>query len=330
MQCQTIFIFNYYFIFVGMLTCASTCRMNLPMSIKDQLKDAQSALTPSERKIVRELLSNYPSAAMTTASRLAKRAGVSDPTVARLVAKLGFDSYGAFQEALLGEVEATLNSPLSMFGERTPQAGEQSYLARFLQASAQTLTTADSGIMDSDFDQAVALLADAKLKVHFLGGRFSRFLAGLFHRHLLLLRAGSHMLPADSAERIDMAADFGARDLLVVYDYRRYQADVVTFAAEAAARKARIILFTDKWKSPIADWATITFTAPVDTISPFDTMIPALAQTEALIAALAGQLGETSRQRLETVETLRARFQSASRGDADQELPIGNFEDPNA
>lgn len=297
------------------------------MSIKDQLKDAQATLTPSERKIVRELLSNYPSAAMTTASRLAKRAGVSDPTVARLMAKLGFESYGAFQEALLGEVEATLNSPLSMFGERTPQAGEQSYLTRFLTASAQTLGTADTGIMASDFDQAVALLADPKVKIHFLGGRFSRFLAGLFHRHLLLLRAGSHLLPDDSSERIDLAADFGPKDLLVVYDYRRYQADVVAFAAEVAARKARIILFTDKWKSPIADWATITFTAPVDTISPFDTMIPALAQTEAVIAALAGRLGETSRQRLESIEALRARLQAASRGDADQDPPFGNFED---
>ena len=60
----------------------------------------------------RALLANYPVAGLETIAQWAQRADVSGPTVLRLIGKLGFDSYAAFQSALRAELELRLQSPL--------------------------------------------------------------------------------------------------------------------------------------------------------------------------------------------------------------------------
>ena len=76
------------------------------MSIREDLAHTSQALTSAEAKIVQVLLADYPMSGLGTATRLARRAGVSDPTVVRLVIKLGYDGFPDFQAKLLAEVEA--------------------------------------------------------------------------------------------------------------------------------------------------------------------------------------------------------------------------------
>jgi len=61
------------------------------MRIRDTLTRKDFGLTRSEAKIAQVLLDEYPISGLGTATALAKRAGVSDPTVIRLGAKIGFD-----------------------------------------------------------------------------------------------------------------------------------------------------------------------------------------------------------------------------------------------
>src|SRR3546814_16421731 len=81
---------------------------NRQVPIKDLLGGGGVSLTRSESRIVQLLLADYPVAGLGSASSLAKRAGVSDPTVARFVTKFGFETFAAFQATLLEEVEARL------------------------------------------------------------------------------------------------------------------------------------------------------------------------------------------------------------------------------
>src|SRR5687768_18516279 len=75
------------------------------MTIREVLMHPGLALTPSEEKIVQLLLTDYPTSGLGSASSLARRAGVSDPTVVRLVMKLGYEGFPDFQAKLLAEVE---------------------------------------------------------------------------------------------------------------------------------------------------------------------------------------------------------------------------------
>src|SRR3546814_20693734 len=92
---------------------SDVCSSDL-VPIKDLLGGGGVSLTRSESRIVQLLLADYPVAGLGSASSLAKRAGVSDPTVARCVTKFGFENFAAFQATLLDEVEARLRAPLLM------------------------------------------------------------------------------------------------------------------------------------------------------------------------------------------------------------------------
>ena len=279
------------------------------MSIKDQLLHGDQNLTPAEEKIVRTLIADYPTAGLTTAKNLARRAGVSDPTVVRLAVKLGFSGFPDFQSKLLAEVEARLHSPLLMMEAKRPEITEaearQGPAVGYLHSVAAAVDKAATTTPSAAYERAARLIMEAKGKVMLLGGRFSRYLAGILAGYLTQFRPGVCDLEALSAQAFDSLADLSKRDLLVVFDYRRYQIDVMAYARQAAARGVRIALFTDVFLSPVSELAEIVFVSPLEVASPYDTLAPALAQLEALVTHLLAMTGEQARERIEDIERVR-------------------------
>ena len=274
-----------------------------PGTVRDRLMNAEGGFSNAELKVVRTLLSNYPAAGLTTISRLAKAAEVSDPTVLRLANRLGYEGFGDMQSALLAEVEAHMRSPLTL-QPMYPTKAENAYQA-VLQATLARCDEVAKGTVTADYERAVALLADPKLKLLCLGGRFSRFVAGILQRCLHHLRPGTELLDGSTADIADRLADVDRRHLLIVFDYRRYQSDTVSFARQAHDRGALILLFTDTWRSPIAEFAELTFAAPTDTESPFDTLVSPLLQVEAVVAGLSRQLEGEWPDRVAALEAIR-------------------------
>lgn len=276
------------------------------MAIRDRLTNGSVQLTPSDLKVARALLADYPAAGLNTVAQLAAVAGVSGPTVVRFVSRLGFDGFPDFQKALLGEVQARMNSPLAMIdaGKATTVPQEKIY-QEVIRSCVGMMETTAKMVPAADFDTAARLVADPALRLHFIGGRFSGYLAGMLWQHMSLMRSECQMVSANRPDRIDSLVDIGRRDLIVAFDYRRYQVETIQFVTAAAERGAQVVLFTDPWASPLAACAKVVLAAPVESPSPFDTMVPALAQVEALIAAVTIGLSVTSRARIAEIETLR-------------------------
>ncbi|SFU19081.1 transcriptional regulator, RpiR family [Mesorhizobium sp. YR577] len=274
-----------------------------PMQIREFLTSGHVAFTPSEERVVQILLNDYPGSGLTTAASLAKRAGVSDPTVNRLVVKLGFEGFPAFQASLLDEVEERLRSPLLMMGSNAPAASDSPMQAYVVSASAALLATRTT-TPQSSFDRAVRMIMEAR-SVVLVGGRFSGFIAGILAGHLEQFRPGVTNLGLPKRADFDRLVDLGRRDVLICFDYRRYQRDVVDFISQAAAATVGVVLFTDRWQSPAAIHADVTLISPVEVQSPYDTMVPALAQTEALVAQIVALYGPRLRSRISRIEEVR-------------------------
>jgi DNA-binding MurR/RpiR family transcriptional regulator len=222
--------------------------------------------------------------------------------VIRLATKLGFSGFIEMQQALLTELEAHMNSALTMLESRKPSMPMEGLYQSYAEATIAALKTSQSDILPADFNEAADILIKAKKRIFCIGGRFTGFLAGILHRHLMQMRPGAIWVNGSPANLAEHLADIGKQDVLVAFDLRRYQQDVVNFARQAHERGARIILLTDRWKSPIASFAAVTLTGPVDTISPFDTMVPTMVQLEALVAAFTAKLDKDGRARLEEIE----------------------------
>lgn len=144
---------------------------------------------------------------------------------------------------------------------------------------------------------------------HCHGGRFSRFLAGYLVTHLRLLRPQCRLLD-DGALLPDQLYDLGRQDLLVLFDYRRYQSQAQHVAQAAKARGTRLVLFTDIYASPLREHADLIVSSPVESASPFDSLVPAMAQVEALVATLVARMGAPLDERLEGIDQLRNAFSS--------------------
>jgi DNA-binding MurR/RpiR family transcriptional regulator len=274
--------------------------------IRDVLLSPGLALTPSEAKIVQVILADYPLSGLGTATNIARKAGVSDPTVARLVVKLGFDGFPDFQTRLLAEVEASLQSPLLMMEAKRRSGHPESAAQRYLASVARKLEETRTAVPSQTYERAVRLLWDTRGQVVLVGGRYSRSIAAMLAGYLHQFRPGVVDLGVLGAEAFDRLVDLGRRDLVVVFDYRRYQSDVVAFARQASERGARILLFTDVWKSPVDAFAEVTLTAPIEADSPYDTLAPAVAQMEAVIAHALAENGDAGLDRIESMEAIRA------------------------
>ena len=89
--------------------------------VKDLIKDKQSDLTASERKVTALLQDDSMVAGLQSITKLAEDAGVSTPTIIRLARKLGFEGFPDLQNAIRDEVAARMREPLAKLemAERT-------------------------------------------------------------------------------------------------------------------------------------------------------------------------------------------------------------------
>lgn len=262
------------------------------------------------------LLGHYPLAGLETVQALARRAGVSTATVLRFVSRLGYASYPEFQRALREQLAATLQSPLTradlaLAPGPEPEAGTA---AHYFHARAAQIRDMAATLPAEELEAAAALLAEPRHLVRLLGGRYSASLARYAADLLRGLRPGVEAIEGQTQTWADRLLDFDRRTVLLLFDFRRYQRDVITFAGLAAARGARLVVVTDPWYSEAARHAERVLAVPVQSESIYDTLVPATAAVEALVFAVARRLGERARRRIETQERLRTPFVPAKTG----------------
>jgi DNA-binding MurR/RpiR family transcriptional regulator len=275
-------------------------------SIAEHVRASVGHLTAQERKAAQVLLTNYPTAGLAPVAEFAERAKVSAPTVLRFVAKLGFSGYPDFQRQLREELEAQLASPLARRARASrPRGLERPLIDPFAEAAVANLRGTFRHLSEDDFTAIVERLCDRKRSVHLLGGRFTDPLALYLAAHLSLIRPDVRHVPSGTGVWRDRLLDMRRRDLMIVFDIRRYQEDVVAFGRDAAARGAEIVLVTDQWLSPLSRQAKFVLACRVASPSHWDSSVALLAVVEALAAAATERLGKFAKTRIETLERMR-------------------------
>ncbi len=281
------------------------------LSIAQAIRQSLGRLTATERKPALALLANYPVPGLEPVAQFAKRAGVSGPTILRLVAKLGFSSYPRFQQALRDELELRGQAPLAKIGARPlRQWPSGDVYSQYGRAIVSNIETSLGEVPRSEFRGTLELLADRSRRISLLGGRFSGSVALQFYLHLRELRPRVQLIGGQTATWVEHLLDFGSKDVLIVFDIRRYQDDVIRFAREAAAQGADIVLFTDQWLSPIAAVARHVFALRTAIPSSWESFGAPSALTEILTACLQAKSWGEAKQRMQRLEKIRSRLGS--------------------
>ncbi len=260
--------------------------------------------TPTERKAGYVLLANYPVAGLETVAEFAKRATVSAPTVLRFVARLGFAGYPEFQRGLREELDKQSQSPLAKghFGRVEAAAGP---LERYRDALIENIRETFRHVPAVEFDALVEAFSDRRRKIAVAGGRFTDVLARHLASHLRVIRSGVSHFDGQTSTWRDGLIDLGHRDLLVLFDIRRYQDDLLSFAEAAAQRGVTLVLFTDQWLSPIARYSRHIISARVAVPSRWDSMTGMLGIMEAILAAVTERSWDETSRRISAIDGLR-------------------------
>ncbi|THK33835.1 MurR/RpiR family transcriptional regulator [Ensifer sp. MPMI2T] len=274
------------------------------MTVSDVINAHFPALTRAEKRLAETLLDNYPVSGLGSITTVAENAGVSTPTVARMVQKLGFRGFPDFQARLHQELEATISNPIAKHDRWAASAPGTHTLNRFADAVMGNMRQTLSQIEPPEFDEAANLIADRKRNIYLAGGRITRSMADYFFTHLQVIRTGVTQIAANPSSWPHYVLDMKQGDVLILFDIRRYEQEMETLARFARDRGVEIVLFTDQWGSPVAKSSSKVFRVQIEAPSAWDSSVMLLFLVEALIEAVQNMNWDDTRDRMKMLEGL--------------------------
>lgn len=277
-------------------------------SIAELITDRIDTMPPGERNAAQTLIANYPILGLKTVAEFSAQAGVSSPTILRFVNRLGFQNYPDFQARLQDELAAQLQSPHHR-NENPQSQPDTAYPA--VEHTLENIRETFRHISEKQLSDIVSSLTSARGNIYLIGGRFTDPIAQYMAAHMTVIRPHVfHMSGQESAWR-DRLLDMGKKDMLIVFDIRRYQESLLQLAETAKSRGVEILLVTDQWLSPIARFARHVIAGRTGVPSAWDSSAALFVLAESIIREMTIQLEKDSAARIKELESLRARKPSS-------------------
>ncbi|WP_436532261.1 MurR/RpiR family transcriptional regulator [Actinoplanes sp. HUAS TT8] len=257
-------------------------------------------LSPAQRQIVQRMLGMFPDVAFLSTVEIAERAGVSQPTVTRLAAALGFAGFPEFRAALRDAVLAGIPD------QRIPHRQDAAVAA--IEQERANLESLKRVVGGDPMNQAVRLLAGSG-PLGVVGLRASAALAcyfGYFARRVL--PAVTVCTDAGAVDDDVLQLSQQGASALLVFAMPRYPAGTVAAVRLARGLGLATVVVTDTALVPFADDADVLLVAPVGTGLVFDSHAAVVTLAISLLDAIAKTDPHRTQQRLEAHESLVDRW----------------------
>lgn len=279
-------------------------------TVEQHIKASFDGLTRAERQLANHITRHYPVAMLGSITALAKAAEVSTPTVVRLAQKLGYKGYPDFQAVVRSEVEERLISPIAKHDRWAEGAPDTHILNRFADTVVGNLQATLGQIDHAEFDAVARLMADPERRIFAVGGRITHAMADYFVTHMKVIRPDVTLISDMPGAWPPALIDMTAGNVLLAFDIRRYENNVLALVEMAADQGVEVILMTDQWVSPAAEHARFRLSAHIEAPSAWDSTVALQVLVETLLAAVQGLTWEKTQARMKRLEDLyaRARF----------------------
>ena len=120
-----------------------------------------SGFSKGQRLIAKYILENYDKAAFMTAGKLGKTVGVSESTVVRFAAELGYDGYPGMRKALQEMIRSRLTS-VQRIEAAKDLIDDRNILKAVLSDDIDKLQATLEEIDQESFDRAIDMIMSAK------------------------------------------------------------------------------------------------------------------------------------------------------------------------
>lgn len=250
------------------------------------ISDAFNTFSKGQKRIAKYILENYDKAAFMTAGKLGDAVGVSESTVVRFAADLGYDGYPEMRKALQEMVKNRLTTV-----QRIEVAKEliesRDILTTILASDIEKIRLTLEEINKADFQRAVETIVNSDY-IYVLGLRSSAALATFLGFYLNMLFPNVRIVnESSSSEVFEQILRIKSGDTLIAISFPRYSRRTLRAMQYARDRGAEVIGITDSPMSLVAQSATIKLCAKSDMVSFLDSLVAPLSLINALIVAAA-------------------------------------------
>ncbi|MBR1842230.1 MAG: MurR/RpiR family transcriptional regulator [Oscillospiraceae bacterium] len=261
-----------------------------------------------QRKIAKYITANYDKAAFMTASKLGKAAQVSESTVVRFAADLGYEGYPEMKRALQELIKNRLTTVQRI--EVSKEIMERGHIVdTVLTSDVEKIRMTLDEIDRTSFEAAVQKIVTAR-SIYIVGLRSSGYLAGFFGFYLNFLFNDVRVVCDSAASAIfEQIQHIGSEDILIALSFPRYSRRTITAMQFARDMGAMVIGITDTENSLVAKNADIKLYAHSDMLSFLDSLVAPLSLINALIVASAEASGSDLEEKFRRLEKMWAEYE---------------------
>jgi DNA-binding MurR/RpiR family transcriptional regulator len=260
-----------------------------------------------QKRIADYILNNYDKAAFMTASKLGKTAQVSESTVVRFAAELGYSGYPAMQKALQELIRGRLTSVQRISASEIDME-EQDLLSSVMHRDMDSISTTIEQVDRAAFSNVVEQILQAE-HVYILGVRSSAFLAGYLNFYLHLLMNNVTLVQNTAAGEIyEQLVHIGPKDVILAISFPRYSNMVIHAVDMAYQRGAAVIAITDNRMSPLVPYATESLFVRSEALAYVDSLAAPLSLLNALVLAVGRRKGKEVSDTFSSLEQVWSKY----------------------
>ena len=267
------------------------------------IQENMSTFSKGQKRIANYILESYDKAAFMTASRLGKTVSVSESTVVRFAAELGYDGYPSMQRSLQKMIRNRLTS-VQRIEVSNDRIGDQDLLSSVLQSDIEKIRLTLEEVDRQSFDRAVDAIVSAR-KIYIMGVRSSASLATFLSFYFNLSFDNVISVAANTASEVfETMLRVGAEDVVIGVSFPRYSSRTVQAMNFARDRGATTIAITDSEASPLAPISNYTLKARSDMASFVDSLVAPLSLVNALLVAVSRKKNDDLAHTFQTLEDI--------------------------
>ena len=267
------------------------------------IQENMSSFSKGQKLIANYTLQSYDKAAFMTASKLGKTVNVSESTVVRFAAELGFDGYPSMQKTLQEMIRNKLTA-IQRVEVSKERIGNQDVMTMVMQSDIEKIRMTLDETDQVSFNQAVAAIANAK-RIYVLGVRSASVLANFISFYFRFMFDNLVSVDTSSiSEVFEQIVHISADDVFIGLSFPRYSKRTIKAMQYAKDQGAKVVAITDSKVSPLTKIADVSLLAKSDMASFVDSLVAPLSLVNALIVAISREKAvhlESSLNRLESI-----------------------------
>ncbi|MCD8086139.1 MAG: MurR/RpiR family transcriptional regulator [Clostridiales bacterium] len=272
-------------------------------NILGTIQENMSSFSKGQKLIANYILNSYDKAAFMTASKLGKTVNVSESTVVRFAAELGFDGYPSMQKCLQEMIRNKLTSVQRIEVSRD-RLGNQDIISSVMQSDTEKIRLTLEETDRKHFEEAVDALS-AGNRIFVLGIRSAGALADFLVYYLRFMFDDVIQVNSSAmSEVFEQIAKVREGDVFIGMSFPRYSKRTIKAMQYAKDKGAKVIAITDSEASPLAAVADYALLAKSDMASFVDSLVAPLSLLNALLVAVGAKRNDQLETTLSGLEQI--------------------------